>query len=203
MTFDIDANGILHVSRQGPRHRQGADDPDHRLQRPHQGRDREDGEGRRGPRRRGQEEARGDRRPQPADSLVYQTEKTLAEHGANLDPETRGEHRDRAGRCKKALEGQDAETIRRRPTSCPAPPTSWRRRCTPRPPSRRAATERAAAPASARPGQGEGRRRRGGVRGSEGIALGFRWPWGPTEPVSRPSPAETRARALVVSPGER
>ena len=34
VTFDIDANGIVHVERQGSRHRQGAVDPDHRVERP-------------------------------------------------------------------------------------------------------------------------------------------------------------------------
>ena len=42
VTFDIDANGILHVSRQGPRHRQGAENLHHRQLRPEQGRSRED-----------------------------------------------------------------------------------------------------------------------------------------------------------------
>ena len=41
VTFDIDANGILNVSRQGPRHRQGAGDHDQRVLRPRQGGGRE------------------------------------------------------------------------------------------------------------------------------------------------------------------
>ena len=58
VTFDIDANGILHVRREGQGHRQGKQDH-------HQGelgsvrsRDPEDGQGRRAERGRGQEEAR-------------------------------------------------------------------------------------------------------------------------------------------------
>ena len=43
VTFDIDANGILHVAGQGSRHRQGAEDPDHRVLGSRRGRDREDG----------------------------------------------------------------------------------------------------------------------------------------------------------------
>ena len=51
VTFDIDANGILHVSREGSRHRQGAENLHHRQQRPLQGRSREDAARRRGIRR--------------------------------------------------------------------------------------------------------------------------------------------------------
>src|SRR5262249_30152360 len=47
------------------------------------------------------------------DGLVYQTEKTLGEHGANLDPETRGGIETALADAKKALEGQDADAIRR------------------------------------------------------------------------------------------
>ena len=49
---------------EGPRHGQGADDDDHRRDRPEQGRDRPDGQGGRGPRRGGQAAARGGRDPQ-------------------------------------------------------------------------------------------------------------------------------------------
>src|SRR5262245_44540250 len=47
------------------------------------------------------------------DGLVYQTEKTLAEHGPNLDPDTRGGIETALTDAKKALESQDADTIRR------------------------------------------------------------------------------------------
>jgi molecular chaperone DnaK len=47
------------------------------------------------------------------DGLVYQTEKTLAEHGASLDPETRGSIESALADAKKALEGQDVDAIRR------------------------------------------------------------------------------------------
>ena len=42
VTFDIDHNGILNVSGQGPGHRQGAEDPDRIVQRPEPGRGRAD-----------------------------------------------------------------------------------------------------------------------------------------------------------------
>ena len=50
VTFDIDANGIVSVSRQGPGHRQGAADHHHRRHGAAQRRDRADGQGRRVPR---------------------------------------------------------------------------------------------------------------------------------------------------------
>ena len=43
VTFDIDANGIVNVSRQGQGDRQGAADPHPGLGRPERGRDRADG----------------------------------------------------------------------------------------------------------------------------------------------------------------
>ena len=55
VTFDIDANGIVNVSRQGQGDRQGAADPHPGVGRPVRGRHREDGQGRGGARRRGQE----------------------------------------------------------------------------------------------------------------------------------------------------
>ena len=47
VTFDIDANGILHVSAQGQGDGQGAEDPHRSLERAGRQRDRPDGEGRR------------------------------------------------------------------------------------------------------------------------------------------------------------
>ena len=53
VTFDIDANGIVHVSRQGPGDEQGTVDDHHRSELAQQGRHQPDGQGRRGARRRG------------------------------------------------------------------------------------------------------------------------------------------------------
>ena len=53
VTFDIDANGILSVARQGQGQQQGAVDPDRGQRRPHEGRDRPDDPRGRGARERG------------------------------------------------------------------------------------------------------------------------------------------------------
>ena len=66
VTFDIDANGILHVSAKDKTDREGAEDPDRGVQRSERHRHRQDGEGRRGSLQRRQEASRGDRAPQPA-----------------------------------------------------------------------------------------------------------------------------------------
>ena len=60
VTFDIDANGILHVSREGQGDRQGEQDHDQGELRPDRGRDPAHGEGRRGA-RRGRPQAARDR----------------------------------------------------------------------------------------------------------------------------------------------
>ena len=64
VAFDIDANGIVHVSRQGPGHRQGAVDDGDRWFGAGQGRHRPDGAGGRGARRGGPQAARGRRAAQ-------------------------------------------------------------------------------------------------------------------------------------------
>jgi molecular chaperone DnaK len=46
------------------------------------------------------------------DGLIYQTEKTVTEHGASLDPTTKGEVEQALADAKKALESQDASTIK-------------------------------------------------------------------------------------------
>jgi molecular chaperone DnaK (HSP70) len=63
VTFDIDANGILHVSRR-TRRRQGKQDQDPGELRAHRGRDSAHGEGRRSPRRGRPQGARARRCPQ-------------------------------------------------------------------------------------------------------------------------------------------
>src|SRR6059036_3742370 len=47
-----------------------------------------------------------------AEALVYQTEKTLAEHGGNLDAAARGGIEDAVSDLKEALKGDDAEAIK-------------------------------------------------------------------------------------------
>ena len=65
VTFDIDANGIVHVSAKDKATGQGAVDPHPGLRRSLGQRDREDGQGRRSARGRGQAEARADRSQEP------------------------------------------------------------------------------------------------------------------------------------------
>ena len=65
VAFDIDANGIINVSRQGPRHRQRAADQDRGRLGPEGERGPADDQGRRGARRRGAQAARARRRAQP------------------------------------------------------------------------------------------------------------------------------------------
>ena len=65
VTFDIDANGILHVARQGQGDRQGEQDQDPGELRPHRGRDPAHGEGRRGARRGRPQDPRAGERAQP------------------------------------------------------------------------------------------------------------------------------------------
>ncbi len=64
VTFDIDANGIVHVSAKDRATEQGAVDDHHRSVDARQGRHRPDGQGRRGARRGGQPATRGGRGPQ-------------------------------------------------------------------------------------------------------------------------------------------
>ena len=63
VTFDIDANGIVNVSAKDMATRQGTEDHDHRVERPHQGRDRQDDARGRVARRRGSAGARKRSRP--------------------------------------------------------------------------------------------------------------------------------------------
>ena len=65
VTFDIDANGIVHVSAKDRATEQGAVDDHHRSVVARQGRHRPDGQGRRGPRRGGPPAQGGGRGPQP------------------------------------------------------------------------------------------------------------------------------------------
>ena len=84
VTFDIDANGIVHVVGEGQGDRQGAVDPHPGLGRSVRQRDRAHGQGRRVARGRGQEEARARRgASNHAEALVHATEKQLQENESN------------------------------------------------------------------------------------------------------------------------
>ena len=156
VTFDIDANGIVHVARQGPRHRQGAVDPHHRLERPVRGRDQADGEGRRAARRRGQASgARRSRRATSSTAWSTRPRRTSPSTAARSTPAPKSTIEEALKDAKTALEGGDAASDeggagaaqRRRSTSSP-------RRCTPR------------RPRPARRGPGDGGRRPGGDGGA-------------------------------------
>ena len=65
VAFDIDANGIMHVDREGPGHRQGAEDDRHRRLLAAEGRGRPHARGGRAVRGGGPQAPRGRRDPQP------------------------------------------------------------------------------------------------------------------------------------------
>jgi molecular chaperone DnaK len=112
VTFDIDANGIVHVSAKdlGTGKEQSIqitassglskDEVDRMV-------------------REASTHAEDDRKKRELidarnqlDGLVYQTERTLAEHGAALDPTTRGTIESALADAKKALESQDSAQVR-------------------------------------------------------------------------------------------
>ena len=80
VTFDIDANGILHVTAQGQGHRQGAEDPHRGVERALRRRDRPHGQGRREERGRRTRQRREeiDARNR-LDRLTYEVEKNSKE----------------------------------------------------------------------------------------------------------------------------
>ena len=99
--------------RQGPRHRQAAADPDHRLVGAHRGRDPADGQGRRGAQgRRQAEEGAGRRQRNNAEGLIYTTEKSLEEYGSALKPEDVDEIRADLEALKALLSVEDAAAIK-------------------------------------------------------------------------------------------
>ena len=111
VTFDIDANGIVNVSRQGPGYRQGAGDDDHRRHRPGQGRHRrmvKDAEAYAEEDRRNRREAVETRNQ--ADQLVHQTEKLLEEQGENMNDEEKSGVETALGALRLTLENENAET---------------------------------------------------------------------------------------------
>ena len=105
VTFDIDANGILHVSAKDLGTGKEQSIKHYRLLRPFRGGDREDGQGRRShaaedKKKRELIEARNQ-----ADGLVYTTEKSLKEHGDKVDEDTKQNIETAAGRSEKGHGG--------------------------------------------------------------------------------------------------
>ena len=114
VTFDIDANGILHVSAKdlGTGKEQSiqitassglSEDEVERMVKEaesHAGEDKK---------KRELIEARNQ-----ADGLAYTTEKSLSEHGEKLDSETKQQIQDALDELKKAIEGDDPEAIKQK-----------------------------------------------------------------------------------------
>jgi molecular chaperone DnaK len=111
VTFDIDANGIVHVSAKdlGTGREQkititassglSKDEIDRMVQQSQENESEDKN-------RRRQVEVHN-----RADSLVYQTEKVLEEHGAKVDQTIRGQVRKSVDDLKKTMEGQDVDAI--------------------------------------------------------------------------------------------
>ncbi|MBN1883291.1 MAG: molecular chaperone DnaK [Deltaproteobacteria bacterium] len=112
VTFDIDANGIMHVSAKdlGTGKEQSiritassglSDDEIDRLVKEAESHADDD------KKKRDLAEARNE-----ADGLIYTTEKTLAEHGDKLDPQSKSNLEAALADAKKAIETDDVEQIR-------------------------------------------------------------------------------------------
>ena len=114
VTFDLDANGILHVSakdlgtgkEQSIRITASSGLTDEEIERMVKDAEAHAGEDKK---KRELIEARNQ-----ADGLVYTTEKSLAEHGEKVDADTRGKIQSAVDALKKAMEGDSAEEIQQK-----------------------------------------------------------------------------------------
>ena len=111
VTFDIDANGILNVDRQGQGHEQGAEDHHHRVvdfrQRDVDRMVREAAEHAEEDRaKRSETESRNE-----ADALVYQGERLLKDLDEKLSDEEKAEVNARIEAVREALKGEDAGPV--------------------------------------------------------------------------------------------
>ena len=138
VTFDIDANGIVHVSAKdlGTGKEQKIrieassglnDDQIDKMVKEAEAHAAEDK----------RERERADARNE-ADGLLYTTEKSLKDYGDKVSAADKAAIEAAAAELKKALEGQDVEAMKPRPRPSSRPPTSSPRRST-RTPLRRAA----------------------------------------------------------------
>ena len=113
VTFDIDANGILNVSGQGPRHRQGAEDRDQGRLRARRLRGRADDQGRRVARRRRPQAARARRGPERGRERRLPGARSSSRSWATRStrpPRRRSRRRSRTSR--EVLESSDVEEIK-------------------------------------------------------------------------------------------
>jgi molecular chaperone DnaK len=111
VTFDIDANGILHVSakdRATGKEQSIRIEASSGLNEPEIQRMVKDAEVHAGEDRRRKETVEARNR---ADSLGYEIEKNLKEHGEKLDAETRSRVESELGRLREALKGEDTAAI--------------------------------------------------------------------------------------------
>ncbi len=116
VTFDIDANGIVHVSAKDKATGKEQSDPHPGFGRSVRLRDRADGQGRRGSRRRRQEEARAGRGQEPGrSSRPFGTEKQLTENASNPAVAAVKDDIEKAiEAAKEALASDDADRIKSR-----------------------------------------------------------------------------------------
>ena len=112
VTFDIDANGIVHVVGQGPGHRQGAVDDHHRPVVAGQGRHRAHGQGRRGPRRGRPPPQGGGRGPQQRRHPRVPDREAPEGPGGEVRGRREGEGGVGPTSLKEALAGSDVEAIK-------------------------------------------------------------------------------------------
>ena len=113
VTFDIDANGIVHVSRQGQGHRQGAVDDDHRRLVAAQGGHRAHGARGRGARRRGQGAPRVGRGAQPAPSSSPTRSRSSSRRTTTSCPDdVKTEVQADVDALKTALAGEDDDAVK-------------------------------------------------------------------------------------------
>ena len=109
VTFDIDANGIVHVSGEGPRHRPRAVDDDHRRLRAVEGGHRPDGPRGRAVRRGGAASQEAVEIRNQAETLAYSTEKFLTENEEKIPERRQDEVQADIESLKKALEDTSDE----------------------------------------------------------------------------------------------
>ena len=111
VTFDIDANGILHVGAKDKATRQGKQDHHQGQLGPLRGRDPEDGEGRRAQRRRGQEEARDRAGQEPGRGAGAQREeepgRVRRQARRRREGKDRGRDQGRRGSAQGRRQGRD------------------------------------------------------------------------------------------------
>jgi molecular chaperone DnaK len=112
VSFDIDADGIIHVSGEGSRHRQRAAHQDRGRLGPRVRRGRPHDQGRRGALRRGARLRELADAKNQAETLAYQTERSLKEHREKLDPADASTIDGRIMELRSTLESSDIGEIR-------------------------------------------------------------------------------------------